>query len=143
DFYYRGARCRERLKLAPTPRNIRWAENYLGQIRTEIAKGTFDYAAHFPNSRRARKVADKPAALDDMATVLRRWLDMKERELEHSTFIGYRRIVENILIPRLGTTRLRDFDRVAVKDLVATFGPEVSGKRINNVLGPLRGALDE
>ena len=131
------------MKLAPTARNIRWAENLLGRIRDEIARGTFDYAAHFPNSRRARKVAQKPATLDDMATVLGRWLALKEHELEHSTLTGYRRIVENILVPRIGTVRLRDFDRGAVKDLVATFGADVSAKRINNVLGPLRGALDE
>ncbi|WP_238345988.1 tyrosine-type recombinase/integrase [Luteimonas saliphila] len=78
-----------------------------------------------------------------MATVLERWLKLKERELEHSTYTGYRRIVENVLVPRIGSARLRDFDRAAVKDLVASFGPETSGKRINNVLGPLRGALDE
>lgn len=31
---------------------------------------------------------------------------------------------------------------MAVKDLVATFDESTSAKRINNVLGPLRGALD-
>lgn len=143
DFYYRGARCRERVKLAPTARNLRYCENLLGQIKVEIEKGTFDYAAHFPNSKRARKVVEKPATLDDLATVLQRWLKQKEPELEHSSMIGYRRIVDNILIPKCGTVRLRDFDRIALKDLVATFPDDISAKRINNVLGPLRGALDE
>lgn len=143
DFYYRNARCRERLKLAPTPRNLRWAENLLGRIRDEIARGTFDYAAHFPDSKRARKLVAKPATLDDLATVLTRWLAMKKPELEHSTYAGYERIVDNILVPRIGKDRLRDFDRIAVKALVATFPEETSAKRINNVLGPLRGALDE
>lgn len=78
-----------------------------------------------------------------MATVLNRWLTLKEHELEHSTLTGYHRIVENVLIPRRRVVPMRDFDRVAAKDLVATFGPEVSAKRINNVLGPLRSALDE
>lgn len=143
DFYYRGARCRERIKLPPTPRNMRFCENLLGQIKIEIEKGIFDYAKHFPGSRRARKVIEKPATLDDMATVLQRWLGRKQLELEHSTIIGYTRIVENILTPRIGKIALRDFDRLAVRELVATFGEGVTAKRINNVLGPLRGALDD
>ncbi|WP_313033566.1 site-specific integrase [Stenotrophomonas acidaminiphila] len=143
DFYYRGARCRERIKLPPTPRNIRFCENLLGQIKIEIEKGIFDYAKHFPGSKRARKVIEKPATLDDMATVLQRWLGRKQLELEHSTIIGYTRIVENILTPRIGKIALRDFDRLAVRELVATFGEGVTAKRINNVLGPLRGALDD
>ncbi len=141
DFYYRGARCRGRIKLPPTPRNMRFCENLLGQIKIE--KGIFDYAKHFPGSKRARKVIEKPATLDDMATVLQRWLGRKQLELEHSTIIGYTRIVENILTPRIGKIALRDFDRLAVRELVATFGEGVTAKRINNVLGPLRGALDD
>lgn len=143
DFTYRGARCRERIKLPPNPRNIRLCENLLGQIRIEIEKGVFDYAAHFPTSKRARQVIEKPATLDDMKTVLDRWLASKENELEHSTIIGYSRIVKNILIPRIGTVALRDFDRAQLRDLVASFGATVTAKRINNVLGPLRGALDD
>jgi integrase len=143
DFYYRGVRCRERIKLPPTSRNMKYAENLLGTIKIEIEKNVFDYAKHFPRSRRARKVIEKPATLDDMATCMRRWLQRKNLELEHSTLEGYRRIVENALIPKCGKIMLRDFDRVAVKDLVAGFGEAVSAKRINNVLGPLRGTLDE
>ncbi len=143
DFYYRGARCRERIKLPPTPRNMKFCQNLLGQIKVEIEKGLFDYAAHFPTSKRARQVIEKPATLDDMKTVLDRWLASKQHELEHSTIIGYSRIVKNILIPRIGTVALRDFDRAQLRDLVASFGATVTAKRINNVLGPLRGALDD
>lgn len=131
------------MKLEPTQRNLRWTENLLARIQDEIARGTFDYAAHFPDSKRARKLSPKPGGLDDMATVLSRWIELVEPQLAHSTYTGYKRIVENILVPRIGTTRLRDFDRIAVKALVATFPAETSAKRINNVLGPLRCALDE
>jgi len=143
DFRYRGVRCRERVKLAPTSRNLKWAEGLLAKIQGEIARNEFDYAATFPESKRARLLAKKPGTLDDMAAVLTRWLEHKAHELEHSTLEGYRRMVDNILVPRIGTTRLRDFDRIAVKALVDTFGAETTAKRINNVLGPLRGALDE
>jgi len=129
--------------LSGTARNLRYCENLLGQIKVEIEKGTFDYATHFPGSKRAVQVAEKPAALDTLEQVLTRWLAQKEPELEHSSLIGYRRIVENILVPRCGSIALRDFDRIALKELVATFDESTSAKRINNVLGPLRGALHQ
>lgn len=120
---------------------MNFARNKLGQIKIEIEKGTFDYSAHFPRSRRARKLADKPAALDTLATLMRTWLRRKKLELEHSTYIGYERIVENILVPRCGGVMARDFDRTALRELVDGFDAEISGKRINNCLGPLRGTL--
>lgn len=139
DFYYRGVRCRERLKLADTPRNRKYAERLLGQIKIEIEKGTFDYLAHFPDSNRAKLLARNPASLELIETALERWYERKKRELEHSTLDCYRRYIWNVLIPRCGRTPLRSFDKAAGKALVASFGEELSAKRINNVLGPLRG----
>lgn len=142
DFYYRGARCRERLKLPPTPRNLRFAENLLGQIKVEIEKGSFDYAEHFPNSPRARRLTRQPGGLSSIAAALEAWYEEKTLELEHSTLAGYRRIIDNVLVPFCGKEPLRDFDRGRAKKLVASLGP-VTPKRINNVLGPLRGAFDD
>jgi len=87
----------------------------LGQIKIEIEKGTFDYATHFPNSKRARQVAARPAALDKLEQLLTRWLVQKEPELGHSSLIGCRRIVENILVRHCGAIALRDFDRITLK----------------------------
>ena len=147
DFYYQGVRCRERLKLAPTPRNRQYAERLLGQVKLEIERGTFDYSAHFPNSRRAKTLARDARGLDLIETRLEQWYEGKKRELEHSTLDCYRRYIYNVLIPHCGRTPLRDFDKAAGRALIASFGPETSAKRINNVLGPLRGtfadAVDE
>lgn len=141
DFYYRGIRCRERLKLAPTPRNLRFAENLLGQVRVEIEKGTFDYAKTFPNSKRARKLGVKPGGLETVAQALRAWYAGKQSELEHSTLEGYNRIIENVLIPFCGEDKLADFGRPQAKALLASFDEKMSAKRINNILGPMRGTF--
>lgn len=143
DFYFRGVRCRERLKLAPTPRNLQYAQRLLGQVKVEIEKGTFDYHEHFPNSRRAKTLARDPRGLDLIEHRLERWYEGKKRELEHSTLDCYRRYIYNVLIPRCGRTPLREFDKAAGKALVASFDAELSAKRINNVLGPLRGVFDD
>ena len=43
DFYYRNVRCRERIKLNPTPRNIAYCTKLKARIEHEIGTGEFDY----------------------------------------------------------------------------------------------------
>lgn len=143
DFYYRGVRCRERLKLPPTPRNLKFAENLLGQVKVEIEKGIFDYAAHFPKSPRARVHSSRPGGLITVSKALDDWYDRRVAELQHSTLIGYRRIIDNVWSPACGSTLLRDLSRSQIKTVIADLGPEVTAKRVNNVLGPMRGMLAE
>ena|SRR2546422_6315171 len=50
DFYYRAVRCRERIKLPPTEKNIKHCAKLKVRIEHEIATGQFDYAKHFPDS---------------------------------------------------------------------------------------------
>lgn len=58
-FSYKGQRCRESLGLPPTKTNVKFAAGKLAAIRHEIKTGTFNYAAHFPNSERAKEQANK------------------------------------------------------------------------------------
>jgi Arm DNA-binding domain len=51
DFYYRNKRCRERIGLKPTPRNINYAAKLKARIEHEIATGEFDYRKHFRTRR--------------------------------------------------------------------------------------------
>src|SRR4030095_5698526 len=74
DFYYRGVRCRERLKLKPTPQNIKHAAKLKASIELEIGKGTFDYRTHFPNSARAKKLSRLPGDMLLIEPYLESWL---------------------------------------------------------------------
>lgn len=56
DFTYQGQRCREQTALADSPANRKRLQSVLSRIEAEIVLGTFDYAAHFPNSPRAGQV---------------------------------------------------------------------------------------
>jgi len=53
DFRYRGVRCREQTALDNTVENRKRVEALAKRITKEMANGTFEYAAHFPNSPRA------------------------------------------------------------------------------------------
>ena len=139
SFYYKGVRCRERLKLQPTKANLRYAENLKGEIENAIAKGTFDYAETFPNSTKASMFAKVVGDVIPVKQALETWLKGVKPQVERSTFIDYRNIVQNHLIPAFGDLKLSELTRTHVKDWAAE--KEASRKRIANMLSPLRQML--
>lgn len=140
-FRYRGVLCEERIKLAPTPRNMGYATNLRGRILSDIAKGQFDYHAYFPGSKRSVLLAKEPAAMVSIGAKLDAWLAAIRPSIEHSTAVGYERAIRNTLSPAFGKTLLRDLSRAQIRTWIAE--QTVSAKRLNNVLAPLRQMLAE
>lgn len=139
SFQYRGARCREKLKLPPTEANKKYAARLKATIEHEIATGTFDYAKHFPNSPRARKLSRTPGAAISVAESLRQWHDSMESELEPETWNEYGKDISKHLIPQFGEAMLSSLSRLDVKNW--STASKLSRKRLNNILIPLRSAL--
>lgn len=137
DFYYRGVRCRERLKLKPTTANLKFAANLRAQIQAEIARGTFDYAEHFPNSSKARMLSRTPGATVTIGPALERWLKGMEGQIAHSTYGDYDLAIQNVWWPACGKMRLTDITRAWLKEWVAE--RPCGLKRIRNLLLPMRG----
>jgi integrase len=138
DFYYRGVRCRERINLPPTPRHLAYAQRERGAIINAIALGTFDYAKRFPDSPRSRlHSAGIRGEGRTVEQALRDWFARAGAQLEHSTLINHIRVIDNILVPKFGAMLLRDFKRTDLRDWLNDY--KATSKRINNVLGPLRG----
>lgn len=137
DFYYLGQRCRETIKISPTKANLKFAKNKRATVLHEIAIGTFNYATHFPDSKRAAtlgKVTNKTVseALDEFLLTSR-------RTCEASTLRGYQSAVEYHLKPQFGAYLLRKITATQIKVWIS--GLTISAKRINNVLIPLRSIL--
>lgn len=137
DFYYRGVRCRERLKLDPTKANLKYAANLRAEIQTEIARGTFDYARHFPDSARALQLSRTPGAAIAVGPALDAWLRGMKGQLAYSTFRGYELSIERVWWPACGNMRLAEITRTWLKSWVAE--QSCGLKRIRNVLLPMRG----
>ena len=57
DFYYQGGRCRERIRLEPSPANLKRAAQHRAAILHAISTGTFDYLTTFPDSSKAKQFA--------------------------------------------------------------------------------------
>lgn len=140
DFKFHGERCRERVKVDPdSPSSLKYAAGLKARIDHEIAIGTFDYAAHFPDSRRARRFARNPADLLTVGELLTEWLKTVRLELEPETYGDYAEYVARTWRPRFGPRRLSDLTLAMVNEWVGE--QKSTKKRILNLLTPLRQAI--
>ncbi|HME99469.1 MAG TPA: site-specific integrase [Terriglobia bacterium] len=141
DFYYRGVRCRERIKLQPTEKNIKYCERLKARVEDEIAKNEFDYAKHFPDSPKVKFFAKMPGDKITIETYLQRWLECERQNVKSSTWRGYEKILRGHLIPGFGKLCLSDLRRKHVKEWASQ--RTMTPKTLGNVLSPLRIALDD
>lgn len=140
DFRYRGVRCRERLRLKPTPANLKRAANHRAAVLLAIEQGTFDYASTFPDSKNAARFS-KATASGTVREYLEGWIDSKEKTIKSSTATGYRKAINGVLVPALGEIELARLKRPDVRAMCE--GMSAGNKRIGNVLSVLRTALDD
>lgn len=140
-FQYRGQRCREKIRIKPTPANLKRAERHRAAILVAIESGTFDYAATFPNSPNAAKFAAVPGQTKTVETYLTDWLKSAEKHVKASTLDGYRKVVDNLLIPKFGQVMLASWRRPDVKAWLEDM--TCSNKRLANIQSVIRKALDD
>lgn len=139
SFQYQGQRCRERIPLKPTPANLRRAEQHRAAILDAIIRGVFDYAATFPGSANAKRFATVPGQVKSVEEYLEAWLARKKKHLKLSTWDGYRKVVNNLLIPKFGGIMLADWKRKDFRDWFDDM--KVTNKRFANILSVARAAL--
>ncbi len=141
SFMYQGVRCRERIALKPSAPNLKRAEQHRAAIQHAIATSTFDYAATFPQSTKAALFARHPGDVQNLEIFLGTWLAQQRKHLKASTFAGYRKIVENQLMPWFGSFMLSELRRKDVRERLDTV--ESSNKTLANIQSVLRKALDD
>lgn len=130
DFRYKGQRCRERLRLSPTPQNIKYAKRLKAAIEHEIATGIFDYAKHFPRSRRTVERGGRLGYC--LEAFLVRCRVSPETQDEYREYVG--------LVPV--SLKEKPINQITQRDIEAWLEPlNLSRKRQNNLLIPLRGAF--
>src|ERR1700750_214422 len=88
DFYYRNVRCRESIKLFPTPKNIAYCKKLKARIEHDIATGQCDYPNHFPDSPGAKHFSKLLGDALLIKTYLKAWLTDESQNIKHSTWLG-------------------------------------------------------
>lgn len=138
DFRWKGVRCRERIRLPPTARNLRYAARLKATIEHEIATGTFDYANHFPRSPRAR--GGLPGGSTSLRSAMLGYVDSLAGSIEPETLTKYRHDAATVAgwFPH---QTLQSLTRREVRQKLSE--QNLSRKRLLNLLTPLRGALEQ
>ena len=140
-FYYRGVRCRERIKLPPTKANMNYVRGLKAEIERKIAIDDFNYADYFPTSKRVLLFATVPGAAIKTGDYLKKWLLENREYLKASTVKGYEKIIYNQLIPAFGEIFLSQLTRVHVREWGKA--KDITAKTLGNLVSPLRAALDD
>lgn len=137
SFTYKGVPCRETLKLTPSSQNIKYAERLRGQILMEIERGAFDYATHFPKSKR---LALFGAAVNTNLTVgqaLQKYLDRLQAHGRLSSYETAARLTK--YFDHLAVLPVSELTSQQINDWIKSQG--VTVKTVKNRLIVLRGAV--
>lgn len=147
-----GVTIRHSLKLTPTTVNINYAKNLLNNINDDINSGRFDYMKYFPKSKRALQQTGGYRSHQTIEEALLYFLDEFEKVVQESkksdtrftrkqkrhlsTLTGYRKIVNNELIPFFGKKKLCDLQIWDIEEWCNH--KKVSAKTIKNRISILR-----
>lgn len=140
DFYYRGVRCRETLPLRPTPENLLKAAQKREAVLYAINNGAFEYEKFFPTSRLGKRIFASAGRVT-VADLLNQFMQSHERTIEFSTLRDYQSAIRCHLVPAFGGYKVNDLRPSDVREWISTLS--ISGKRINNILIPLRRAFQD
>ncbi|NPT53572.1 tyrosine-type recombinase/integrase [Paraburkholderia elongata] len=144
-FQYQGKRCREFISIPPTSANLKRVEALRANILFEIARGTFNYARAFPNSKNAKQLAQTTGEGLRVGVYLEAWFEEKKIELKASTEAEWTRTVRNLLLPQFADIFLIELTRDTIvswlKSLDIGRKRPMSNKRLANIQTVLRQAL--
>ena len=162
DFSYLGERVREPTGLDDTELNRKTVRRQLNLIVAEIQNGLFEFAKRFPKSKRRayfaelegnrfKRTPDEILFLDYVES----WFPRMKPGMSDSQIRDYTSILKSTLLPRYGKKPFSIFwSRVRMKEFIVElkarknrYGKPLSGKRIQNIMIPLRvivkDAIDE
>jgi integrase len=140
EFTYKGKRCRESLRISPNDANLRYANNRRIEILSKIERETFDYLVEFPESRSAIAKSSKNGCHILVKDALNDWLVSCQKRHAYSTVRDYNSVVRFHLEPRFGLYTLDELNRQEIETWINEL--DISAKRINNVLIPLRQIME-
>lgn len=136
DFKYQDQRCREWVRLAPTKANLAYCRGWKRRIEEEIAHGTFDYARHFPDSKKAKRFAKGQLLADYIKDT---YLPAIKPTVQPETLQEYTNDAASVC-EALKNPRLHALTTAMLRTWVSK--QALSKSRIDSLLRPIRGALD-
>jgi integrase len=144
DFVFEGVRYRPSIRRPPSESNLRRARERLHAIEHQIEVGTFSFSEEFPDYRYLRRLTGS-AAVRSCDQVFDEFLAHCEsrftkQDLAAITLSGYRRILNSVWRPALGTQL---FHQVRFSKLARIADAHTwTKKTYNNMVSVLRRAFE-
>ena len=132
-FNWEGEKCRENIGAA-TPENIERAERLAKIIALEIESGTFDYARHFPNSKRVSE--------NTLAHYASAFMDIHQSKVSQKSFEADRSKVNTHILPRWGQLDPQSVDYVDIEQWLAKDLGHLSSKTQKTIISLLSRMFD-
>jgi len=143
SFMLHGQRCKEPLAgiVKVNKASIAYADNKRRTILAEIKEGRFDYAAHFPESRRAAILSGRPGANSKLTVQegVERWMEVQLVKKASSTSRNYQ-YKANHVITKFGKRRIVDIIKSDLELFQAQLLKQnLSPKTVNDIFTVVRG----
>lgn len=146
SFYFEGVEHRETLKLSLTKANVEYAINRRGEILNAIALGRFDYEKYFPNSLKARKLAEVRKALEashprntTVEQLMKAYLCDRQQSLAPSSFNQYSDVTRTHILPKWKDTLIGNVSTAEIRKWIASM--QTKQKTVQANILPLNKAL--
>ncbi|MDP2347662.1 MAG: DUF3596 domain-containing protein, partial [Gammaproteobacteria bacterium] len=143
-FYWNGQQHNETLKGKTVCKaSVEFAKRKLALINYQIAEGTFNYADHFPDSKKA--VRTEGHSDRTVGEGLKSYLARVEQKLAPSSFRNYKGKALKHIVPKWGDRKVRDLVKTEIQDwqLIELPAAGLSDKTINLIFIVLRGIFDD
>lgn len=138
DLTVSGRRVRFSLPIPPNNKSLSFASELRAAAKLEIARGTFKAKDFFPHTKsRLVQESQTPSVRDALVEFLKH----AERRLSPSTHRDYSSAAFTYLIPQFGEFALNELTAELIRSWIHEL--QISPKRINNVLVPLRSIYSE
>jgi len=147
SFVFEGKRRRETLNLDVTPANIKFAARLRGEVLNEIDRGTFDYAAKFPNSNYAKE--NRPKVVREhtptVADLLNLYIQTARElgSLSPSSIACYARWAKSRILPKWGGTQVDELTTPELREWIVALSADLAPKSVRNCVGLLSTVLNQ
>ncbi len=126
---------------------LRWyIDFYVDGVRKRECVGRSKTLAKTALAKRTTEVSEEKYNIEPKGGILFKdfadqWLQEREAHLKRSSFCDYKCIFERYLLPTFGKKRLRKITDTDIENLIKSLKVQLSNKRINNILVPLKTLL--
>lgn len=134
---------RQTLSILPTPANLKYADRQRAQILRDHALGKLNIAEYFPGSKIALSTK-QPVTFKEWCE---EWLLLIKPNVEETTHQEYRNALSGYFYSLWGDIALDALNKETIAKGLAGIsgirGKPISGKTFNNIVIPLRQALEQ